>query len=88
MSIVASQKKLPPPLSLSLPTLISIMFSLHLNPLSFLHVQSLGWSPDNLLSIIQLTTRAESLPTPLQGFYLSCLRRCLGILMQKERMII
>lgn len=40
-------------------------------------------NPDKLMSIISLTIRAVT-PNSLQGFYLSCSDRCLGILMQKE----
>lgn len=69
------------------PKQVSIMHSLHLNPHSFLHVQSLGWSPDYHVNH-SADKKSRVTPNSSQGFYLSCLHRCLGILMQKERMII
>ena len=44
---------------------IPILFYMFLIHFSFLHVQSLGWSPDLVCVNHCLTTKAESLPTPM-----------------------
>lgn len=80
----------PVPLSPNLIKQINIMFCLYLNP-PFIPplCMSNHWDGAQInLSITLADNKSRVTPNSLQGFYLSCLDRCLGILMQKERMMI
>lgn len=64
---------------------ISIMFYMFLIHISFLHVQSLGWSPDSVC--VNHQSDKKSRVTPYSYSTSAVLYRCLGILMQKRMKI-